>query len=250
MHVVIASVKAFSFKYTALACLEVINILLSFVTVCTRQVFNLAILVDGSASIKNLPSVDISRYKDLIKSIYNIYNVSQNGANVGVVVYSTNATTEFKFDTYYSKADVSSAIDSIVFPGESTRAGTGLTLVRNDLFANGRSGIPNFLVVLTDGTSTDDVSLPSALLRAMNVYILAVGIGDFYYKSQLNVMASKPASSYVFEASGYEMLSTTTATQIKQRICRGRVNVFVWLHFCYVELLLLSVFLLMLGVTL
>ena len=191
-------------------------------TVCTRQVFNLAFLVDGSASIKNLPADDISRYRNLIKSVYNFYNVSQHGANVGVVVYSSNATTEFKFDKYYSKFDINSAIDAIVFPGEATRIGSGLSAVRNDLFANGRNGIPNFLVVLTDGVATDDITLPSAFLRAMKVYILAVGIGEFYAKPQLEDMASDPDASYVFEASNYEMLATLTAAQIKQRICKGR----------------------------
>lgn len=189
----------------------------------------MAFLVDGSASIKNLPAEDISRYKDLIKSVYNFYNVSQNGANVGVVVYSSNATTEFKFDKYYSKSDINSAIDAIVFPGEATRIGSGLTAVRKYLFANGRSGIPNFLVVLTDGVATDDITLSSAFLRAMKVYIVVVGIGEFYAKPQLDDMASDPDASYVFEASTYEMLETHMATQIKQRICNGRAKCYHFL---------------------
>lgn len=202
------------------------SFLFIFHTVCTRQVFNLAFLVDGSASIKNLQPEDTTRYKDLIKSVYNFYNVSQNGANVGVVVYSSSATTEFKFNRYYSKSDINSAIDAILFPGESTRTGSGLTAVRNDLFADGRTGIPNFLVVLTDGVAIDDITVPSAFLRAMNVYILVVGIGDFYARPQLDDMATDPDASYVFKASTYDMLPTT-ATQIKQRICRGSVKLYL-----------------------
>ena len=196
-----------------------------FITVCTRQVFNLAFLIDGSASINALQSEDTTRYKELIKSIYNFYNVSQHGANVGAIVYSTNATTLFRFDKYYSKSDINQTIDGIVFPGESTETGNGLTMVRNNLFANGRRGIPNFLVVLTDGVAIDDITLPSAFLRAMNVYILTVGIGDFYSRAQLNDMASNPDDSYVFEASGYDMLPMT-ATRIKERICKGSVPLY------------------------
>ncbi|KAL9959813.1 hypothetical protein ACROYT_G033169 [Oculina patagonica] len=186
--------------------------------VCTRQVFNLAFLIDGSATVKSLSSEDKAHYKGLVKSVIGFYNVSRDAANVGVVVYSSNATTEFRFDEYYSKSDVNSAIDSIVFPGKFTRAGTGLTAVRNELFANGRSGIPNFLVVVMDGVAIDDISLPSALLRAMNVYVLAVGVGDFYAKPQLEEIANDPDSAYVFEEQLYGMLPTT-ATRVKKSIC-------------------------------
>ena len=193
-----------------------------FVSACTRQVFNLAFLIDGSASIKNLSPEDTSQYKGLIKSVISFYNVSKDVLNVGVVVYSTNATAEFQFDKYYTKSEVNTAIDAIVFPGEFTRAGTGLTAVRNELFANSRSGIPNFLVVVMDGVSIDDISLPSALLRDMNVYTLAVGIGDFYAKPQLDEIANDPDSAYVFEASSYDMLPTL-ANRIKESVCNGNV---------------------------
>ena len=198
----------------------------SFFLACKRQVFNLAFLIDGSASIKNLPSEDTSQYKGLVKSVISFYNVSKDALNVGVVVYSTQATTEFQFDKYYTKSEVNTVIDAIVFPGEFTRAGSGLTAVRNELFANGRSGIPNFLIVLMDGVSIDDISTPSAFFRAMDVYVLAVGIGDFYAKPQLDEIANDPDSAYVFEASSYDMLSTL-ATRIKESICNGNVIVAV-----------------------
>ena len=182
-------------------------------------------MIDGSESIKSLPADDKSQYKEFVKSIYNFYNVTQHGANVGVVVYSSNATTEFKFDRYYNKSDINATIDGIVFPGESTRTGSGLTTVLNDLFANARSGIPNFLVAATDGVSIDGITQPSAFLRAMNVYILAVGIGDFYARPQLEYIASDPDESYVFEASTYDMLPNT-ATKIKERICTGSLTLF------------------------
>ena len=183
----------------------------------------MAFLIDGSESIKSLTANEKARYKQLMKSVYNFYNVSQHGANVGTVVYSSNATTEFTFDRYYSKSEINAAIDGISFPGGSTRTGSGLTVVRNELFANGRRGIPNFLVLLTDGVAIGDIKLPSAFLRAMNVYILAVGIGQFYARPQLDDMASDPDASYVFKASSFDMLPTT-ATKIKERICQGRVQ--------------------------
>ena len=183
--------------------------------------------MDGSASIKSLSREDTSQYKGLVKSVISFYNISKDALNVGVVVYSTSATTEFKFDEFYTKPEINTAIDAIVFPGDFTLAGNGLTEVRNELFANGRSEIPNFLVVLMDGVSIDDISLPSAFFRAMDVYVLAVGIGDFYAKPQLDEIANDPDSVYVFEASSYDMLPAL-ATRIKESICNGNMT-FHWL---------------------
>ena len=183
--------------------------------------------MDGSASVRSLSSEDTSQYKSLVKSVISFYNVSKDALNVGVVVYSTNAITEFKFDEYYTKSEVNTAIDTIVFPGDFTRVGNGLTEVRNELFANGRSGIPNFLIVLMDGVSIDDISIPSAFFRAMDVYVIAVGIGDFYAKPQLDEIANDPDSAYVFEASSYDMLPAL-ATRIKESICNGNM-IFNWL---------------------
>ena len=183
--------------------------------------------MDGSASVRSLSSEDTSQYKGLVKSVISFYNVSKDALNVGVVVYSTNAITEFKFDEYYTKSEVITAIDTIVFPGDFTRVGNGLTEVRNELFANGRSGIPNFLIVLMDGVSIDDISIPSAFFRAMDVYVIAVGIGDFYAKPQLDEIANDPDSAYVFEASSYDMLPAL-ATRIKESICNGNM-IFNWL---------------------
>lgn len=197
--------------------------------------FNLAFLIDGSATIKSLSPEDTAQYKDLVKSVIGFYNVSKDAANVGVVIYSTDATTEFGFDEYYSKPSVNSALDAIVFPGKFTKTGNGLTTVRNKLFANGRVGIPNFLVVVMDGVAIDDISLPSQLLKAMNVYVLAVGVGDFYAKPQLDEIANDPDSFYVFEAASFDMLPTT-ATRIKESICNGNAIIIITLstgHFTY-----------------
>lgn len=110
------------------------------------------------------------------------YNVSKDVFNVGVVVYFINVIMEFKFDEYYIKFEVNIVIDVIVFFGDFIRVGNGLIEVCNEFFVNGCSGILNFFVVLMDGVFIDDIFIFFVFFRVMDVYVLVVGIGDFYVK--------------------------------------------------------------------
>lgn len=188
---------------------------------CTHQVFNLAFLIDGSASITNLNSASEAKYKGILKTVVDFYKVSPDKTNVAVAVYSSNASTEFRLDRYYSKSVINSTIDGIVFPGKDTRIGNGLTTVRNEIFPSARRGIPNILVTMIDGVSIDEISLPSAFLKAMNVVMFSVGVGEFYAKEQLDVTSSDPESTYVLEESDFDNLPEV-ATQLKNFICTGK----------------------------
>ena len=189
-------------------------------SVCTHQVFNLAFLTDGSASIKSLNSTLEAKYKSLLKTVVDFYEVSPDKTNVAVAVYSSNATTEFKLDRYYSTFIINSTIDGIVFPGKDTRIGIGLTNVRNEIFPFAHRGVPNILVTMIDGVSIDEISLPSAFLKAMKVVMFSVGVGEFYAKEQLDVTSSDPDSTYVLEESDFDSLPEV-ATQLKNSICIG-----------------------------
>lgn len=138
--------------------------------------------MDGLVSIKSLLLEDIFKYKGLVKLVISFYNVSKDVFNVGVVVYFINVIMEFKFDEYYIKFEVNIVIDVIVFFGDFIRVGNGLIEVCNEFFVNGCSGILNFFVVLMDGVFIDDIFIFFVFFRVMDVYVLVVGIGDFYVK--------------------------------------------------------------------
>ncbi|XP_078342465.1 uncharacterized protein LOC144628269 isoform X2 [Oculina patagonica] len=187
-------------------------------SVCKRHKFNLAFLIDGSASMKSLNSSAASQYKNLIKTVVDFYKVDKDDTNVGLVVYSSLTITKFTFDTYYSKSDINKAIDSMDYPENATNTGAGLEAVQNNLFGHAQSGKHNCLVAVTDGVSNDDVALPSAHLKAMKVVTLAVGVGEYYATDELQQIATKP--SHVFEAPVYDELPNT-ANKIKESLCNA-----------------------------
>lgn len=199
--------------------------MLFVVAVCKRHKFNLAFLIDGSASMKTLNSSAATQYRNLIKTVVNFYKVDKDDTNVGLVVYSSLTITKFTFDTYYSKSDINNAIDTMDYPENATYTGAGLEAVQNNLFGHAQSGKHNCLVAVTDGVSNDDIALPSAHLKAMKVVTLAVGVGEYYSSDELLQMATKP--SHVFEAPVYEELPNT-ANKIKESLCNGKMAIVNW----------------------
>ena len=201
-----------------------VNPLFFDVAVCKRNKFNLAFLIDGSASMQTLNSSAALQYKNLIKTVIDFYKVDKDDTNVGLVVYSSIAITQFTFDTYHSKPDINEAIDTMNYPENATYTGAGLEAVQSNLFGHARPGMHNCLVAVTDGTSNDDVSLPSAHLKAMKVVTLAVGVGEYYATDEVQQIATTP--SHVFEAPVYDDLPNT-ANKIKESLCNGKIEVSV-----------------------
>ena len=73
---------------------------------------------------------------------------------IGVVVFSDSANLEFALNTYSTKEQVCSAINSIPYVGTTTNTPEGLRVTRNECFsaANGdRPDAENFAIIITDG---------------------------------------------------------------------------------------------------
>ena len=176
--------------------------------------------MDGSASMKTLNSTAASQYKTFIKTVIDFYTVGKNKTNVGLMVYSSVTITKFTFISFYSKSDINNAIDTMDYPENDTNTGAALAAVERNLFGHVHTGRPNCLVTMTDGVSNDDVSLPSAHLKAMKVITLAVGVGDYYAKEDLEEIANIP--QHVFEVPVYDQLQVT-ANKVKESLCNGRI---------------------------
>ena len=176
--------------------------------------------MDGSASVKTLNSSAASQYKTLIKTVIDFYNVGKDNTNVGLMVYSSITITKFTFGAYYSKYDINKVIDTMDYPENATNTGAALTAVQTDIFSHAHLGRPNCLVAMTDGVSNDDVSIPSAHLKAMKIVTIAVGVGDYYAEEDLQEIATKPA--FVFQTPSYDQLPIT-ANKIKESLCNGKM---------------------------
>ncbi|XP_051564331.1 collagen alpha-3(VI) chain-like [Myxocyprinus asiaticus] len=109
-------------------------------------------------------------------------DIDQDIVRVAVIQYSENALAHFLLNTYNSKKAVLYAINGLTAKGGRTlNTGAALQYVRDHVFtaASGsrhQLGVPQLLIVMTGGKSSDDVASPAEDLKHFGVLSIAIGI--------------------------------------------------------------------------
>lgn len=116
--------------------------------------------------------------KDFMKSVIKKSNVGENEVRIGVMQYSTVQRLEFPLNQYYTKDQLSKAIDEMQQIGGGTHTGEAIKRVSQnfDIQSGGRPDLKQRLVVITDGESQDKVKEPSEALRAKEVIVYSIGV--------------------------------------------------------------------------
>lgn len=150
---------------------------------------DLLFLIDSSGSI--YPS-DFQKMKDFMKSVISKSVIGQNEVHVGVMQFSSQQRLEFPLNRYYSKGDMTNAINDMEQIGGGTDTGEAITAVSQYFEASrgGRPGLRQRLVVITDGEAQDEVKGPAAALRARGVLIYAIGVVDANTTQLLEISGS------------------------------------------------------------
>ena len=190
-----------------------------YIEVCGKRV-ELGFLVDGSESIDTPHPGNFKKSLGFVRNITETFRISDEEVRVGLVVFSTDVKTVFPFNKYHDIEGIQQAIESVWYPSAGTLLGKGLMGVKRDLFGYARPGVPRILVVLTDGKSRDKVEEPAKILRAMGVHVVAVGVGPFLDRGQLNAIASEPKGEHVVTASDFSSLGKVIK-RVEKEICKG-----------------------------
>ncbi|XP_007114155.2 collagen alpha-3(VI) chain isoform X4 [Physeter macrocephalus] len=164
-------------------------------------------LVDSSWSIgkEHFQLVQEFLY-DVIKSLA----VGENDFRFALVWFNGSPDTEFLLNTYRSKQEVLSHVSNMSYTGGSNQTGKGLEYVmRNHLteVAGSRAsdGVPQVIVVLTDGHSKDALALPLAELKSADVNVFAIGVEDAD-EGALKETASEPLNVHMFNLENFTSL--------------------------------------------
>uniref|UniRef100_A0A3Q2CA21 Collagen type XIV alpha 1 chain n=1 Tax=Cyprinodon variegatus TaxID=28743 RepID=A0A3Q2CA21_CYPVA len=166
--------------------------------VCKAAKADLVFLVDGSWSIGDENFLKIIRF--LYSTVGALDRIGPDGTQVAIAQFSDDARTEFKLNSYSDKERLLDAINRISYKGGNTKTGRAIQHVKENIFtAEGgvRRGIPNVLVVLTDGRSQDDVNKVSKEMQMAGYIVFAIGFADADY-GELVSIASKPSDRHVF----------------------------------------------------
>ncbi|XP_055361170.1 uncharacterized protein col6a3 isoform X5 [Betta splendens] len=142
---------------------------------------DLVFLIDGSENVgaPNFPAV-----LDLVLRIIERLDVGRNTVRVALALYNTDPQIKFYLNRYDSKSRVLEAVKGLTFSGgDESNLGSALEEVAESLLsetAGGRAeeGVPQILVVISAGQSTDDTGAGTRALKMAGVVTLGVAIGD------------------------------------------------------------------------
>ncbi|KAF7649883.1 hypothetical protein LDENG_00134590 [Lucifuga dentata] len=154
---------------------------------------DLVLLIDGS---KNIGAANFPLVRDLALKIIEPLDVGRDTIRVALALYSDYPQIQFYLNSYGSKSAVLEAVKGLTFTGgDESNLGAALEEVAESLLsqtAGGRAeeGVPQALVVISAGPSTDDTGVGDRVLKKASVITFGVAIGDDSAKADLEAVAT------------------------------------------------------------
>ena len=176
-------------------CPLLIDVLFFYVCSVDHEVAgkDVVFLLDGSDNTRN----GFAAMRDFVQRMVEQLNVGENNDRVSVVQYGRDADAHFYLNTYTTKDDILDTVRGLRHRGgRPLNTGSALKYVRDNVFtaASGsrrQEGIPQLLIVLSGGRSSDNVDIPASALKENGVLIL--GIGTRNSSTEVQRIASDPS---------------------------------------------------------
>ncbi|MED6293497.1 hypothetical protein CHARACLAT_011203, partial [Characodon lateralis] len=139
---------------------------------------DIVFLLDGSDDSRNgLPA-----FREFVRRMAEELDVGEGSVQLAVVQYSDDATAYFNLRTHKTRKAVIYAIRALRHKGGKTRnTGAALQFVQKHVFSASSGSrhlerVPQVLVLLTGGASSDDVSRAALDLKQIAVFSFAIGM--------------------------------------------------------------------------
>lgn len=150
-------------------------------------------LVDGSDGVgREFPII-----QEFIRRVVDSLNVGENKVRIGVVQYGDFAQADMYLNAHTTKEGVLNAVRGIRQRGGRQRnLGQALQFVSQDVLTAARGsrkqeGVPQFVIVVSSGSSTDDISRAATSLKQSRVIPFSIGTRDVN-PSELQVVSFVP----------------------------------------------------------
>lgn len=147
-------------------------------------------------------------------NVMNRLRISPELFRIGIAQFSSSYQKEFYLNEHKDVEGVKLAIRQIKQIKEGTKIGNALRNVveffEESKGSRTKSSIPQNLVLITDGISSDSVDEAAENLRRRRINVFVIGIGDDVSMSQLSHIAGSP--DRIFRVQNFDYLNLTTAT--------------------------------------
>ncbi|NWS95550.1 VITRN protein, partial [Mionectes macconnelli] len=185
--------------------------------VCSKTCLNSAdigFVIDGSSS------VGTSNFRTVLQFVANIskeFEISDTDTRVGAVQYTYEQRLEFSFDKYSTKEDVLSAIRRISYWSGGTSTGAAISYASEQLFSKSKPNKRKIMILITDGRSYDDVSVPAMEAHRNGVIAYSIGVA-WAAPDELEAIATDPDKEHSFFVDEFDNLYRYV-NQLIQNIC-------------------------------
>ncbi|KAM9804490.1 collagen alpha-3(VI) chain [Neosynchiropus ocellatus] len=154
-------------------------------------------LVDGSDGVgREFPII-----REFIYKVVDNLNVGENKIRIGVVQYGDSPHPDMYLNAQTTKEGTLSAIRGLTQRGGRRRnLGQALQFVNQDVFTAARGsrkqeGVPQFLIVVSSGTSSDDIRQAASSLKRSRILPFSIGTREIDPK-ELQVVSYVPNFAY------------------------------------------------------
>lgn len=154
-------------------------------------------LIDGSGSIK---PTDFTEMKEFMKEVIKMFHIGPDRVRFGVVQYSDRIISRFLLSQHASMAELRTAIDNMQQEGGGTTTGEALSEMALVFENTARSNVAWYLIVITDGQSSDPVAEAAQGLRDIGVSIYAIGVRDANTTELKEIASNKMFFIYEFDS--------------------------------------------------
>lgn len=154
-------------------------------------------LLDHSGSI--YPS-DFYDMKKFIVEFLNTFRIGPDHVRIGVAKYADDPILEFDLAVHKDAKSLEKAVLDIKQIGGGTETGKALQFMTqyfDGAAASRGAKVREYLVVITDGKSSDQVKGPAAKLRNQGVHIFAIGVKNADEAELNDIAGSKKRTFYV-----------------------------------------------------
>ncbi|XP_037832059.1 collagen alpha-3(VI) chain isoform X2 [Kryptolebias marmoratus] len=170
---------------------------------------DLIFLIDGS---ENVGAANFPYVRDLILRVIEPLSVGSDAIRVALVQYSSYPEIKFNLNRFYDKSQVLGAVKGLTYSGGAeSNLGAAMEEVAESLLSETAGSreleaVPQVLVIISAGPSSDDTGVGDRALKRANVITLGVSIGD---TAAANLEEVATDRRFVQRASDFRTLAAT-----------------------------------------
>lgn len=177
-------------------------------------------LLDLSDDMQN----DLPAVRDFVQRMVGKLNVDENNDRVSVVQYSRRPSSEFLLNTHQTQRDV---VDSVLNMrpkgGGPPNTGAAIQYVVDNVFtassgSRRREGVPQTLVLVTGGRSSDNVRSAAENLKRIGVKPFVVGIKNADILEIQSISPDVNHAVYLADSSDLQSIEQQIFSAIKKEI--------------------------------